>query len=246
MRLTDSKLFDSLRRRWPWWAAFLLLMSGMLFWSLANATDLRVGSWLIDLWRDYRPAMLALAREYPFVTGLAVLILHTLLAALALPGASLLMLVAGAGYGPWVGTLICLTGCTAGASATMLATRHFLRPLARRRLGNRLVDIDRRIAADGAAYLFSLRLLPVLPFALTNIAAGLSTMKTWTFIWISFAGMLAGTFVYVNAGTQIAHVETVGDLYSPRILLSLAALAFLPWLIKIMCSIWQGRVEVRA
>lgn len=246
MRLTDSKLLDSLRNRWPWWAALALLAICMLFWSLSMTTGLRWGPWLIELWRDHRPVLLALVRDHPFVIGLLVLVLHTLLAALALPGAAILMLVAGAGYGPWVGTLLCLTGCTAGAGATMLATRHFLRPLVWRKLGDRLADFDRRMNADGAAYLFSLRLLPVLPFVLTNIAAGLSTMKTWTFIWISFVGMLAATFAYVNAGTQIAHVETVGELFAPRVLLSLAALAFLPWLIKLTHRAWQGRPEARA
>jgi uncharacterized membrane protein YdjX (TVP38/TMEM64 family) len=74
--------------------------------------------------------------------------------------------------------------------------------------------------------------LPVLPFAVVNVAAGLSTMKTWTFFWISLAGMAAGTFVYVNAGTQLGQVRVLGDIYSPQVLASLAALALLPWLLK--------------
>jgi uncharacterized membrane protein YdjX (TVP38/TMEM64 family) len=229
-----------------WWLAVVVLAIGILLWSLASTTAMDTGIWTIERWRDYRAATLALAQDHPFLAGLAVLVLHALLAALALPGASILMLVAGAGYGPWVGTLLCLTGCTAGATATMLAARLFLRPLAQRKLGTRLAEIDRRIATDGAAYLFSLRLLPVVPFVLTNIAAGLSAMKIWAFVWISFVGMLAGTFLYVNAGTQIAHVETVGELFAPRVVLSLAALAFLPWLIKLTHRVWQGRPEARA
>ena len=140
------------------------------------------------------------------------------------------MLVAGAGFGALPGTLLCLTACTVGASLSMLAARHFLQALVRRKLGERLARLDRRIATDGAAYLFSLRLLPVIPFAVVNVAAGLSTMKAWTFTWVSFVGMLAGTFVYVNAGTQLAYIQTASDIYTPRVLLSLAALAVVPWL----------------
>lgn len=91
---------------------------------------------------------------------LAVFVLHALLAALALPGASLLMLAAGSGFGALGGTLLCLTGCTAGATLSMLATRHWLQPFLRHRYGKQLADFDARIAADDRAYLFSLRLLP--------------------------------------------------------------------------------------
>ena len=114
----------------------------------------------------------------------------------------------------------------------MLASRHWLQPFVRRRFGALLGDFDARIAANADTYLFSLRLLPVLPFAVVNVAAGLSAMKTWTFIWISFTGMAASTFVYVNAGTELAHVHELADIYSPRVLVSLAALALLPWLFR--------------
>ena len=142
------------------------------------------------------------------------------------------MLAAGSGFGALLGTVICLEGCTAGATLSMLASRHWLQPFVRRRYGRHLAGFDARITADGPAYLFSLRLLPVLPFAVVNVAAGLSTMKAWTFFWISLAGMAAGTFVYVNAGTQLGQVRTLGDIYSPPVLASLAALALLPWLLK--------------
>jgi uncharacterized membrane protein YdjX (TVP38/TMEM64 family) len=125
----------------------------------------------------------------------------------------------------------------------MLASRYLLRDGVKSKFGARLADIDRRIAADGAAYLLSLGLVPVVPFALVNVAVGLSSMKTWTFTWISFVGMLAGTFVYVNAGTEMARVDAFADLYSPRVLLSLAALALLPWLLKFVWNVWQRGAE---
>jgi uncharacterized membrane protein YdjX (TVP38/TMEM64 family) len=220
------------------------LALGVLLWGLANAADM--GAFMLDRWRDHRADLLGLVRDYPLAATAAVFLLHTLLAALALPGASILMLVAGAGFGALPGTLLCLTACTVGASLSMLAARHFLQTLVRRKLGERLARLDRRIATDGAAYLFSLRLLPVIPFAVVNVAAGLSTMKAWTFTWVSFVGMLAGTFVYVNAGTQLAHIEAASDIYTPRVLLSLAALAVLPWLAKLIHGAWLRRAAERA
>ena len=197
-------------------------------------------------WRAWHDPLLDFVRSNPLVATVMLFVLHVLLAMLAMPGASLLMLVAGAGLGPLAGTLLCLTACTAGTSLSMLAVRHFLQPVVRRKMGARLAGLERRVASDGAAYLFSLRLLPLIPFALLNVVAGLSGMRAWTFTWVSFVGMLAGTFVYVNVGSQLAAIEMVGDIYSPRVLLSLAALAFLPWALKILHGTWQRRAGARA
>lgn len=204
-------------------------MAGSLFWL----ADLRgLGELVVEDWHGHHENILGLIRDYPVTATLSVFLLHTLLAALALPGASLLMLAAGSGFGALFGTVICLAGCTTGATLSMLASRHWLQPLVRRRYGRQLAGFDVRIATDGPAYLFSLRLLPVLPFAVVNVAAGLSTMNAWTFFRISLAGMAAATFVYVNAGTQLGQIRTLDDIYSPPVLASLAALALLPWLLK--------------
>ena len=231
-RDSDCRHPSQPRNRWRLRVLLALLATALLIWLLAGTSG--AYTWATENWRDHRANLMALVRDYPVIGTVAIFLLHSLLAALALPGASLLMLVAGAGYGPWVGTLLCLTGCTVGASASMLAARHFLRSMVRRRLGERLANLDVRIAEDGIAYLLSLRLLPVIPFALVNVAAGVSTMKVWTFIWVSFVGMLVGTFFYVNAGSELARVEGVGDLYSPRVLLSLTALVIIPWLPKLV------------
>jgi uncharacterized membrane protein YdjX (TVP38/TMEM64 family) len=211
------------------WPALGAAIAGSLFW-LADLHG--IGELGLEHWHGHHENILGLIRDYPVTATLSVFLLHTLLAALALPGASLLMLAAGSGFGALFGTVICLAGCTTGATLSMLASRHWLQPLVRRRYGRQLAGFDARITADGPAYLFSLRLLPVLPFAVVNVAAGLSTMKVWPFFWISLAGMAAGTFVYVNAGTQLGQVRTLDDIYSPSVLASLAALALLPWLLK--------------
>ncbi len=228
---------------------FALLLAGVaasmfLLWRLAVATC--PDCLTFQGWRALQGFFLEFVRSNPFAATAVVFVLHVLLAMLALPGASLLMLVAGAGFGPLAGTLLCLTACTAGASLSMLVVRHFLQPVVRRKMGTRLAGLERRVASDGAACLFSLRLLPVIPFALVNVVVGLSGMKAWTFAWISFVGMLAGTFVYVNAGSQLAEIETAGDIYSPRVLLSLAALALLPWLLKLAYGAWERRAGAGA
>ena len=215
----------------------------LLWWlAVANCPD----CFTLQGWQVWHEMLLGFVRNDPFAATAVLFVLHVLLAMLALPGASLLMLVAGAGLGPLAGTLLCLTACTAGASLSMLTVRHFLQPVVRRKLGDRLAALEHRVTSDGAACLFSLRLLPVIPFALVNVVAGLSGMKAWTFTWISFVGMLAGTFIYVNAGSQLAEIRTAGDIYSARVLLSLATLALLPWLLKLLHGAWQRRAGAGA
>jgi uncharacterized membrane protein YdjX (TVP38/TMEM64 family) len=216
---------------------------GVLFWWLASGD---AGQFSLEGWRGHHEYRLSLVQDHPRTATAVLFLMHVLLATLGLPGASLLMLLAGAGFGAVAGTLLCLTACTVGASMSMLAVRHFLQPMVRRKLGDRLAGFDRRIASDGPAYLFSLRLLPVIPFALVNAAAGMSGMRAWTFTWVSFVGMLAGTFVYVNAGSELARIETAGDIYSPRVLFSLAALALLPWVVRLVQGAWQRSVRAGA
>lgn len=211
---------------WAWLLAAIALLP-LLYWLLPDHRDLDFAAW-----REYNAAFRQLVERHPAAAVLLTFLLHTLLAALALPGASLLMLAAGAAFGPALGTLLCLSGCTAGATLTMLASRRWLQPFVRRRFGSQLAGLDARLAADGNAWLFSLRLLPVLPFVLVNVAAGFARIRTWSFVWISFVGMAAGTFVYVNAGTELGHVRQLSDLHSPQVVASLAALALLPWLMK--------------
>ena len=203
-------------------------------WGLGSAVLLlallsQVGQHFVsDLaaWQEWQDAFRRLIEQNRAAALLLVFVAHTLLAALGLPGASLLMLAAGSGFGAALGTLLCLTGCTAGATLAMLAARRWLQPWVRRRHGARLAGIEARIADDGAFWLFSLRLLPVLPFTVVNLAVGLTPMRAWTFAWVSFVGMAAGTFVYVNAGSELGHVRQLSDLHSPGLLASLAALAF--------------------
>lgn len=225
----DGSPVNPAKSPWGWiWLALALLVLAA-FWACGDFCQVEAN---LGAWHDHNAQLKYLIDRHWLSAVLLVFVVHALLAALGLPGASLLMLAAGSGFGALLGTLLCLTGCTAGATLAMLASRRWLQPWVRRRHGPRLAGFDAHMAADAPACLFSLRLLPVIPFTVVNLAAGLTPIRTWTYVWVSFAGMAAGTFVYVNAGTELGHVRQLSDLHSPQILVSLAALALLPWLIK--------------
>jgi uncharacterized membrane protein YdjX (TVP38/TMEM64 family) len=187
-------------------------------------------------WQLQHQQLLMWQQHQPWLFGLGFFTLFILLSATALPGCSLLALAAGACFG-WVGgTLLVVLASTVGATLSFLAARHWLRAGVQRRWGHRLGAIEAGLARDGARYLFTLRLAPVIPFALLNLMMGLSHMRTRTFFCTSLFGMLAGSAVYVHAGQQMASAGSVQGLWSPDVLGALALLALLPW---------AGRLYVR-
>jgi uncharacterized membrane protein YdjX (TVP38/TMEM64 family) len=167
--------------------------------------------------------------SHPLAVAGAFFCLFSLLAATGLPGASLLMLMAGGGFGLFWGTLISLLASTTGATLSMLVARHWLRAPVAKRFGRQLARVDAGIAREGAFYLFGLRMAPLVPFAILNPLVGLTAMPAWTYFWVSAAGMAAGTALYVNAGMHLARVEDAGALFAPEIIISLALLGLLPW-----------------
>ncbi|NVK31072.1 MAG: FAD-dependent oxidoreductase, partial [Gammaproteobacteria bacterium] len=156
-------------------------------------------------------------------------ILYVAAASLSLPGATILTLLAGAIFGLGTGFVLVSFASSIGATLAMLVSRHLLRDTVQNKLGDKLSAIERGIEKDGAFYLLSLRLVPIVPFFAINLLFGLTQFKAKTFYWVSQLGMLPGTLVYVNAGTALSQLESVGDVASPSLFLSLAALAALPW-----------------
>lgn len=165
----------------------------------------------------------------------------TLCAALALPGASLLLLMAGASFGLFWGTALTLLASTLGATLSMLAARHLLRHRVETRFGDRLAEINAGLARDGGLYLFGLRMAPVIPFVLINPLLGLTTIRTSTFFTASALGMLASTAAYVNAGQALAEAGTSGTLLSPQLLAALGLLGVLPLLAKRLWQVFRRR-----
>ena len=167
---------------------------------------------------------------YPLLSMLGFFALFTLLTACCLPGAAVLMLLAGASFGLVWGSVLAVLASTTGATLTMLASRHALRERVTARLGGRLQGLNHGLQRDGAVYMLSLRLLPVIPFVVLNLLSGLSCLPTRTFFWASALGMLPATVLYVNAGLQLAQVQSLDGLLSAPALGALATLGLLPLL----------------
>ncbi|WP_349431228.1 dihydrolipoyl dehydrogenase [Methylomarinum sp. Ch1-1] len=159
-------------------------------------------------------------------------LLYIAVTGLSLPGAAVLTLAGGAVFGLLWGTLIVSFASTIGATLAFLAARFVFRDAVRARFEKRLQAIDEGVARDGAFYLFTLRLVPLFPFFVINLAMGLTAIRTWTFYWVSQVGMLAGTVVYVNAGTQLAQIDSLSDILSPALLGSFVLLGLFPLLAK--------------
>jgi len=154
--------------------------------------------------------------------------LYILITALSLPGAALMTLAGGAVFGLGWGTLLVSFASSAGATLAFLTARFLLRDWVSRRFGQRLQSVDEGIRREGAFYLFTLRLVLAFPFFLVNLLFGLTAMKARTFYWVSQLGMLAGTVVYVNAGTQLARIDSLSGIISPALLGSFVLLGFFP------------------
>jgi uncharacterized membrane protein YdjX (TVP38/TMEM64 family) len=208
--------------------ALLTLAIIVAIWWLA---DLRPNE-LIPLIRRSHEDFALHYGQHPLAVVCGFFCAFTLLAALAFPGASILMLLAGANFGLFWGTALSLLASTTGATLSMLVTRHFFRPRAEKRYGQKLAGINARIERVGSLYLFGLRMAPVIPYAILNPLFGLSRIKTSTFFAASAAGMLAGTAAYVNAGRSLAGIENAADILSPDIIGALALLGVLPLLSK--------------
>lgn len=182
-------------------------------------------------WHDIQRAQAifqALFDVYPALVMLAYLTLFTVITALCLPGAAVLMLLAGASFGLVWGSVLATLASTAGATLTMLGARHLLRQRVQQRYGARLQSFSQHLQQDGPLYLLSLRLLPVIPFIPVNLISGLTPLKGVTFFWVSALGMLPGTVLYVYAGVYMAQLKSIDQVLSVRTAVTLMALGLLP------------------
>jgi uncharacterized membrane protein YdjX (TVP38/TMEM64 family) len=168
---------------------------------------------LVDFYGGHRLAMVA--------GFMAVYIIQT---AVSLPGAAILSLAAGAIFGTAYGTLYAVIAATIGATLAFLATRYLLRDAVLKRFGGRLEGMNRELEARGLNYLLFLRLVPVFPFFLINLAAGLTRLPLRTFFFGTMLGIIPGGFVYVNAGASLATIDSLAGIISPRVLGSFALL----------------------
>ncbi|WP_116473027.1 FAD-dependent oxidoreductase [Zobellella maritima] len=179
--------------------------------------------------------------DNPWLMAGAFFVFYVLVTALSLPGAAIMTLAAGALFGLWQGFVLVSFASTIGATLAFLVARFLLHDAVQRRFGDKLKAINAGVARDGAFYLFSLRLVPVFPFFLINILMALTPIKAATFYWVSQLGMVAGTLVYVNAGTQLAAIDSLAGILSPGLLLSFALLGIFPLVARALVRVIQRR-----
>jgi len=177
--------------------------------------------WLVDMY----------ARHTLWTIG-AYMLVYIAVTALSLPGAAVMTLAGGALFGLVTGTVVISFASTIGATLAFLASRFLLKTWVQDRFTDKLHAINQGIERDGAFYLFTLRLVPVFPFFIINLVMGLTPMRTLRFYLVSQLGMLPGTLVYVNAGTQLAQIDSLKGILSPGLLLSFALLGVFPLLAK--------------
>ena len=195
----------------------------------------------LDYFKSQQAAMDLFYRANPLLTALAFFTLYVVVTAVSLPVAGIMTLAAGAIFGLAWGTLIVSFASSLGATLAFLASRFLFRDWIRRKFGDKLGAIDDGVKKEGGFYLFTLRLVPAFPFVVVNLALGLTSMKVRTFYWVSQLGMLAGTVVYVNAGTQIAGIDAPGAILSAELIGSFVLLGIFPLIAKRIVDMIKAR-----
>src|SRR6266571_8766760 len=168
----------------------------------------------------------------PLLSGVAFFAVYVLITGASIPGATLLTLAAGSVFGLLWGIVLVSFASAIGATIAFVLARNVLRDFVRSRFEKQSAAVDAGMQKDGAFYLLALRLVPIFPFFLINLAMGLTAIPVTTFYWVSQLGMLPGTIVYINAGTQLGEIKTLSDVASPALLGSFALLGIFPLLAK--------------
>ena len=212
-----------------------LIFLGLLLAAIAAYFALDLGQYFtLDFLKARQQSFQAYYEAEPVRAIGAFLGVYIVVTALSLPGAALMTLAGGALFDVLAGTLIVSFASTIGATLAFLVSRYFLRDWTRSHFRSQSEAIDANVAKDGAFYLLSLRLVPLFPFFLTNLAVGLTSIRVWTYYWVSQLGMLPGTIAYVNAGTQLSTIDSLAGILSPAVLGSFALLGLLPLAAKIV------------
>jgi uncharacterized membrane protein YdjX (TVP38/TMEM64 family) len=222
-----------IRNPWVW-----LLLAGLLGVLLVLDPG---RCFSLDLLKSHYAALLTYRLEHPRIAALLYFGLYVTVTGLSVPGVVILSVTGGAVFGLFWGTVLASFASTLGGTLAFLTARRVLRDRVRRRWGKRLGAIEAGMARDGFFYLFSLRLIPVIPYFLVNLLMGLTRISTWTFYWMSQLGMLPLLIVYVNAGTQLARLDSLPGIVSPTLLGSLGLLAGFPLLARGFVALTFGR-----
>jgi uncharacterized membrane protein YdjX (TVP38/TMEM64 family) len=206
-----------------WIAALAIAAAIVAFFALGLHHELT-----IDALQRHRQTVVEWVDARPLVASIAFFSIYVAVTALSLPGAAVMTLAAGAVFGVLWGVVLVSFASSIGATFAFLLSRTLLRDWVQARFGDRLEPINRGFERDGAFYLFGLRMAPVFPFFVVNLVMGLTPMGVGAFYAVSQVGMLAGTFVFVLAGTQLATVHALGDVMKPGLIAAFTLLGLFP------------------
>lgn len=195
----------------------------------------------LEALKEHKEAMAAFYQENQALTIAAYMGIYILATSLSLPGATILTLAGGALFGLVLGTVLVSFASTIGATFAFLAARYLLRDSIQDKFGEKLNVINDGVQEEGAFYLFTLRLLPIFPFFVINLVMGLTPIKTATFFFVSQIGMLLGTIIYVNAGTELAQIDSLSGILSPQLIASFVLLGLFPLVAKKIVGLIKAR-----
>jgi len=183
----------------------------------------------------------ALYRTRPVSVIAAYILIYIVVTAMSLPGAAVMTLAGGALFGLVTGTVAVSFASTIGATLACIVSRYLLRDWVQKKFGDKLAKINQGMEKEGGFYLFSLRLVPIFPFFVINLAMGLTPIKIPTYYWVSQLGMLPATIVFVNAGTQLAKIDSPAGILSPGLILSFVLLGLFPVLSKKLLALYTNK-----
>jgi uncharacterized membrane protein YdjX (TVP38/TMEM64 family) len=168
-------------------------------------------------------------------------LIYVLTTALSVPGATILTLAGAGVFGFWTSLIVISFASTLGATLAFLGSRFLFKEIVQEKFGEKLSRINQGMEKEGAFYLFSMRLIPIFPFFMINLLMGLTNIKIPTYFFVSQAGMLAGTLIYINAGVQLSEIQSTRDILSPDIIFSFALLGIFPLLVKRILTWYRNK-----
>lgn len=217
-----------------------IIMAGVIVLGIIAFRYFELGQYVtLEYIKASQHRFQALYLENRVLVVLAYMGIYIAVTALSLPGAVVLTLAGGGLFGLMVGTIVVSLASTIGATLACLVSRFLLREWVQSKFGDRLAIINDGIEREGAFYLFSLRLVPLFPFFMINLLMGLTRMRIVPFFWVSQIGMLAGTVVFVNAGKELAKIDSLSGIMSPGVLISLVVLGLFPITVKKLLSLYR-------
>lgn len=210
-----------------WLPILLIVVLLVAFFVLGGQSYLT-----LEALQSYHEHLLAFRDQHPLLAPAIFVAVYAVSQTLSIPGALFLTLLGGAVFGLWLGTPLVLMGASLGATGSMMISRYVLSNWLRRRYTRAFRRLDEGLRREGTVYLFSVRLMPVFPFLLTNLLVGLTAISVWRNLWITFLGMTPGTILYVHAGTQLAELRSVSEIWSPGLVGSIMLIALLPLIVR--------------